>query len=171
MDGDRPMYPDRSALLCKQLGVRLHELNPDNLPLIDVLTGQRIGQDVDQEVVKYVWECLGMWMCGSVDVWMCGNVDVWMCGNVDVWTCGNVDVWMCGNVDVWMCGNVDVWTCGNVDVWMCGNVDVWMCGNVDVWEYGVDVDSSACVCRCPHPFSPPLVFHHTLPVHFIPSFP
>lgn len=47
------MYPDRSALLCKQLGVKLHTLDPDNLPLLDVCTGQRVASEVDQDVAKY----------------------------------------------------------------------------------------------------------------------
>lgn len=54
MGGDRPMYPDRSALLCKQLGVKLHTLDPDNLPLLDVRTGARVAAEVDRDVAKYV---------------------------------------------------------------------------------------------------------------------
>lgn len=60
MGGDRAMYPDRSALLCQQLGVKLHTLDPDNLPLLDVCTGQRVATEVDLDVAKYVDRCVCM---------------------------------------------------------------------------------------------------------------
>ena len=45
--------------------------------------------------VVYVWVCVGVYVCGSVDG--CGCVCVWLCVCVAVWM--GVDVCVC----VWLC--------------------------------------------------------------------
>jgi hypothetical protein len=51
-DVARGLRADPSALLCAQLGIPLHALRQDVLPLFDGVTGERVAETLDRQVEK-----------------------------------------------------------------------------------------------------------------------
>jgi len=49
-DARKSLRPDPSALLCRQLGIELHPLESEALPLFDITTGKPVDPSLDKEV-------------------------------------------------------------------------------------------------------------------------
>jgi monoamine oxidase len=49
-DSRKSLRPDPSALLCRQLGIELHPLESEALPLFDITTGKPVDPALDKEV-------------------------------------------------------------------------------------------------------------------------
>jgi len=104
-------------------------------------------------VYSCVWECVGVWVCGSVSGWACVCVYESVCGSerVCVGVCECVWVGVCECVCVCVCEcecvrvSVCVWECASVCEWECECVSVCVCGSVRVCVSG---SVWVCVCVC-----------------------